>query len=243
MLTTISATRKEVLKLLSIFDIIGPIMIGPSSSHTAGAARLARVARRLAGRPFTHVTFGLYGSFHDTYMGHGTDLALLAGALGYQEDDEALRDAKAHAKAAGITYNFQQADLSNFHENSVEITFHFSEGDPFQVIGSSIGGGQIAIYRVDGMETEFSANAPTLLVFHRDRRGIISEISKILSDAGINIGLMRYTRRAKGCFACAVIEMDDIATPQVVTQIAALPEVYSAQAVDLVEQEGSTHAI
>jgi len=229
--------------LLSIFDVTGPVMIGPSSSHTAGAARLAQVARRLAGRPFTRVTFGLHGSFHDTYLGHGTDLALLAGALGYREDDEALRDAKALAGAAEVTYSFHQADLTDYHENSVEITFHFSDGDTFDVIGSSIGGGQILIRRVNGMEVEFSANLPTLLVYHQDKPGMISEISSVLSDAGINIGLMRYTRRARGCVACAVVEMDDPAGPELVATIAALPDVFSAQAVDLGDREDRHHAV
>ena len=229
--------------MLSIFDVIGPVMIGPSSSHTAGAARLARVAQGLAGRAFTHVTFGLHGSFHDTYLGHGTDVALLAGALGYREDDEALRDAKELAEAAGITYSFHQADLMDYHENSVEITFHFSEGDPFCVIGSSVGGGQIVIRRVNGMEVEFSANLPTLLVYHQDKPGMINEISSVLSDAGINIGLMRYTRRARGCVACAVVEVDDPVSPELVAKIAALSDVSSAQAVDLGEREGRHCAI
>lgn len=218
-------------------------MIGPSSSHTAGAARLARVARRLAGRPFTHVTFGLHGSFYDTYLGHGTDLALLAGALGYREDDEALRDAKALAAAAGVTYCFHQHDLMDYHENSVEITFHFPDGEPFPVIGSSVGGGQIMIRRVNGMEVEFSANLPTLLVCHQDKPGMISEISSVLSAAGLNIGLMRYTRRARGCIACAVVEMDDPVSPELVAKIAALPDVSSAQAVDLGDKEDRCHAI
>ena len=218
---------------LSIFDVTGPVMIGPSSSHTAGAARLARVARTLAGAPFTHVSFGLHGSFHDTYLGHGTDKALLAGALGIREDDEALQNAPALAKEAGITYDYSRADLADMHENSVEITFRMTKGEPFTVVGSSIGGGQIVIRRVGDMETEFTANLPTLLVQHLDRRGMISDISSLLTGAGINIAVLRHTRRAKGCYACTVAEVDEPIPPLVVQTIRSLSDVYSAQAVSI----------
>jgi len=219
--------------LLSVFDVVGPVMIGPSSSHTAGAARLARVARALAGAPFTHVSFGLHGSFRDTYLGHGTDKALLAGALGIREDDEALRDAEALAYDAGITYDYHPVTLEDVHENSVEITFHLTDGTRFSVVGSSIGGGQIVIRRVGTIETEFSANLPTLLVQHRDRQGMISEISGILSAAGVNIALMRHSRKAKGGFACSIVETDDALPPELVNSIANIADVYSAQAVSI----------
>ena len=218
---------------LSIFDVTGPVMIGPSSSHTAGAARLARVARALAGAPFTHVSFGLHGSFHDTYLGHGTDKALLAGALGIREDDEALRDAPEIANTAGIIYSYHRADLEDVHENSVEITFRLKDGTDFTVVGSSIGGGQIVIRRVGELETEFSATRPTLLVRHLDRRGMISDISSLITGAGVNIAVMRYTRNSKGGPACTVAEVDEPLPPIVVETIAELPDVYSAQAVDV----------
>lgn len=165
--------------MISIFEVTGPVMIGPSSSHTAGAARLARVAAALAPESFSHVTFGLHGSFYDTYLGHGTDKALLAGVLGICEDDEAIRDAGILAEAAGLTYEYKHVTLEDVHENSVEISFRLQSGATFAVIGSSIGGGQIEISRVGDFETSFSAVLPTLFVEHRDRRGMISEISRV----------------------------------------------------------------
>ena len=218
---------------LSIFDVTGPVMIGPSSSHTAGAARLARVASALAGLPFTHVSFGLHGSFYDTYLGHGTDKALLAGALGIREDDEALRDAPEIADAAGVTYDYHRVALEDVHENSAEITFRLADGTDFTVVGSSLGGAQIVIRRVGDLETEFSATRPTLLVRHLDRRGMISDISSLITGAGINIAVMRYGRKAKYDFACTVVEVDEPIPPLVVATIATLPDVYSAQAVDV----------
>jgi len=220
--------------MLSIFDVTGPIMIGPSSSHTAGAARLARVARALTGAPFTHVSFGLHGSFHDTYLGHGTDKALLAGALGIREDDEALRDAPALAEAAGVTYDYYRATLEGVHENAVEITFHLDSGKTFSVIGSSVGGGQIVIQRVGNFQTEFTALLPTLMIEHLDRRGIFSEITHTLSEAGINIGTMKSTRSAKGGYASCLVEADEAIPPEIVEQVAALNDVYSAKAVNAV---------
>ena len=220
--------------MLSIFDVIGPVMIGPSSSHTAGAARLARVARALTGNhPFTHVSFGLHGSFHDTYLGHGTDKALLAGALGIREDDEAIRDAPALAQEARVTYDYYRAALEDVHENSVQITFHLEGGPQFTVVGSSVGGGQIVIRRVGALETEFTANLPTLLVQHLDRRGMISDISSLITGAGINIAVMRYSRKGKGGLACCIAEVDEPIPAIVVETIAGLPDVYSAQTVDL----------
>ena len=219
--------------MLSIFDVTGPVMIGPSSSHTAGAARLARVARALFSGTFHHVSFGLHGSFHDTFRGHGTDKALLAGALNIHEDDEALRDAPALAKRAGITYDYHRVDLHDAHENSVEITFHLANKKTFTVVGSSIGGGQIVITRIGNLEMEFTALLPTLIIEHLDRRGMFSEITQTLSEAEINIGAMRTSRTARGGYACCLVETDDEIPGEVVAKVAALHDVYSAKAVNI----------
>ena len=219
--------------MISIFEVTGPVMIGPSSSHTAGAARLARVAAALAPEPFSHVSFGLHGSFFDTYLGHGTDKALLAGVLGISEDDEAIRDAEARAEEAGITCDYHHVTLEDVHENSVQITFRLRSGGEFQVIGSSIGGGQIEISRVGEFEASFSATLPTLFVEHLDRRGMISEISRVISDAGVNIGVLRHSRRTRGGYASTVAETDDPLDQAVVEAIAKLPDVYHARAVNL----------
>ena len=217
---------------LSIFDVIGPVMIGPSSSHTAGAARLANVARQIAGGTFHHVRFGLYGSFERTYRGHGTDRALVAGALGLSERDERLADAFDLAREAGLTWEFVPDDLEGMHENSVRITFSMADGTEREIIGSSIGGGQILITRIDGFPTEISAHLPTLLVQQYDRPGVISDITRVLADAGINIGVMRLSRRARGDVACTVIETDAPISESAANEIAGLEHIINAQALN-----------
>lgn len=219
--------------MISIFEVTGPVMIGPSSSHTAGAARLARVAAALVPEPFSHVTFGLHGSFYDTYRGHGTDKALLAGVLGICEDDEAIRDAIALAEEAGLTYEYQPVTLEDVHENSVQISFRLQNGTTFDVIGSSVGGGQIEISRVGEFEASFSAVLPTLFVAHLDRRGMISEISSVISDSGVNIGVLRHSRRTRGGDASTMAETDGPLGSEVIEAISNLPDVYSVRSVNL----------
>jgi L-serine dehydratase len=225
---------KEGMNLdISIFEVVGPVMIGPSSSHTAGAARLARVARRMAENAgaVTHVSFGLHGSFARTYKGHGTDRALVAGALGLREDDERLSDAFSLAAAEGLTYDFHEIVLEGSHENTVEIIFTLSEGDPFTVTGSSLGGGRIAIKRIKGFDVDFTAHVPTLVIVQQDEKGVVSEITGVLAAHGINIGIMRVSRLAKGETACCVIEADANISDAVVDQIRRLNHILSAQAV------------
>ena len=134
---------------LSIFDVVGPVMIGPSSSHTAGAARLAFVARQIAGE-FTRVSFGLHGSFARTYRGHGTDRALVAGALGLSPQDERLRTSFDIAKERGLQYDFYLTELPDAHENSVKMTFTHPDGSTLDVVGASRGGAACCVIEIDG---------------------------------------------------------------------------------------------
>ena len=193
---------------VSLFEAIGPIMTGPSSSHTAGAARLARVARQIAGEPPVSVSFGLHGSFGKTYRGHGTDKALLAGAMGLREDDERIANAYSIAEEAGVAYDFYTTDLGELHENSVLMTFRGESGRECVVVGSSVGGGQIVIHRIDDFETELSATTPTIIVSQQDRQGVVSAVSGLLAKHNINIAVMRVSRRARGDVACCVVETD-----------------------------------
>lgn len=222
---------------LSIFEVVGPVMVGPSSSHTAGAARLARVARLIAGRPFSHVSFGLHGSFAKTYKGHGTDKALIAGALGLTEDDERLANAQALAREAGLTYDFYTTELADMHENSVRITFLQNDKKICEVEGSSIGGAQIIIRRINGFETEFTAQSETLLISQYDKKGIVSEVTRILAAHDINIGIMRLSREAKGQLAFCVIETDSPISEALVQQLREVPNILSAQAIRPERQE------
>lgn len=217
---------------ISIFEVLGPVMIGPSSSHTAGAARLARVCALIVGKEFSKVTFGLHGSFAHTYKGHGTDCALLAGVLGIREDDERLPLAFDLAKERELEYSFEEMELENVHENSVLITFECCDGSIFKIIGSSIGGGQIVICRINEFETQFQAQAATLLISHYDHKGVISRISGILSEADVNIAVMKLTRRSRGDVAFCMIETDDAVGQEIVQKIEAIPDVITVRAVE-----------
>lgn len=218
---------------ISIFEVTGPVMIGPSSSHTAGAARLARVARLIAGGPFDRVEFGLHGSFAKTYRGHGTDRALVAGALGIEEDDERLAQALELAEQQGLSYRFYPCELDGAHENSVRITFFMKDGNRCEVVGSSVGGAQIVIRSIDGFDTEFSAQASTLVVSQYDRRGVVSDLSRVLADSGINIAVMKLSRRARGDLACTVIETDGGIPAEVVDRLRRLDNIIGVRAIDL----------
>ena len=193
---------------MSIFDVVGPIMIGPSSSHTAGAAKLSRVARLIVKEPFTHISFGLHGSFAKTYKGHGTDKALVAGALGLSEDSEALADSFKLAKNQGLEFDFYEIELEGVHENTVKMTLTMLDGSQNVVVGSSIGGGQIEIIEINGFVTNMSLQLPTIVINQYDKKGVISEVSGILAEHSLNIATMKLSRTGKGDRACCIIEID-----------------------------------
>lgn len=218
---------------ISIFEATGPIMIGSSSSHTAGAARLARIARQIADAPFHRVSFGLHGSFAKTYRGHGTDLALVFGALGYYEDDERLPQSFELAKQAGLTYDFYETNLEGAHENTAVITFYLENGNTCMVIGSSIGGAQVIITQIDDFQTEFTAQSPTLILSYRDRPGAISELTKIVAEYDINIAVMKVSRREKGGTALCTIETDEYIPDHAVEQLRNVHDVYAARAINI----------
>ena len=193
---------------ISIFDVVGPIMIGPSSSHTAGAAKLSRVARLIVKEPFTHISFGLHGSFAKTYKGHGTDKALVAGALGLSEDSEALADSFKLAKNQGLEFDFYEIELEGVHENTVKMTLTMLDGSQNVVVGSSIGGGQFEIIEINGFVTNMSLQLPTIVINQYDKKGVISEVSGILAEHSLNIATMKLSRTGKGDRACCIIEID-----------------------------------
>ncbi|MBE6051030.1 MAG: L-serine ammonia-lyase, iron-sulfur-dependent, subunit beta [Clostridium sp.] len=191
-----------------VFDILGPIMVGPSSSHTAGAARLGKVARSIASGDFKSVKFLLHGSFAKTYKGHGTDRALVAGILGMEPSDVRLRDSLNIAKEMGLQIVFEEADLGDVHPNTVKFLIDNKEGEHFEVMGSSIGGGSIIITEVNGNKMEFTGDYPTLIISHQDIPGIVSKVSAILYFEGINIAFMKVFRSQKGKDATMVFEVD-----------------------------------
>lgn len=206
------------MKDYKIFDIIGPIMIGPSSSHTAGACRIARTARAISDPGFEEVEFQLHGSFAATYKGHGTDRALLAGALGYDTDDEKIRDSFTIAVKKGLKFHFSRVDLGKVHPNTVRIIFSYKDGHVSTVTGSSIGGGNIEIIALDGVEISYTGVFPTLIVKYMDQRGIIRDISGAMTDHGYNIESIKTVKNSSG-EVTLIAELSDEANDEVILKL------------------------
>ena len=213
----------------SVFDILGPVMIGPSSSHTAGAARIARLAAAIVGE-FTAACCQLHGSFAATGQGHGTQVAIAAGLVGIHEDDERLRDGFALAKGRGRTITFETADLGDVHENTVRIRFDTPTG-VHTVTGSSVGGGSVLITEFDGFTISLNGETPALVLTHRDRRGVIAEVSGALARLGVNIGVMEVSRVSRGELASMTIACDGEIPDVVVEAIRDISDVVSVRSV------------
>lgn len=207
------------MKNYSAFDILGPIMIGPSSSHTAGAARLAKIAATIAPNEIREVRFLLHGSFAKTYKGHGTDRALVAGILGMDPWDEDLRDSLNIAKEKKLEFTFEEADLGEVHPNTVKFIMKSDNGVISEVTGSSVGGGNILIFDVDGQRVEFTGEYPTLIITHLDVPGMIHKVSTLLYNEDINIAFMNVYRSAKGSEAFMVVETDGKVESRIIDKI------------------------
>lgn len=200
---------------MGLLDQIGPVMIGPSSSHTAGACRLALLARHARLTPPTRATLTLHGSFAKTATGHGTDLALVAGLLGMHPDDPRLPTAPEHAEAAGLAVTFATADLGDVHPNTVRIVTEGSSdgatdaiGERVALTGSSLGGGRVRVFDVDGFGIDFGGAMHTLLVRHEDRPGVIARVARVIADDEANIATLHSARRRRGGEAMMSIELD-----------------------------------
>lgn len=218
----------------SIFDIVGPVMIGPSSSHTAGAVRLGLLARSILGEQPVRAEIGLHGSFASTGKGHGTDLAIVAGLLGFAPDDPAIRDSLLLASDAGLETSFHAADLGQTHPNSAAFALTAADGRRMELQGSSLGGGDVVLTRIDGYDTEITGELPSLLVFHLDRPGEVAAVTAILAREGVNIARMRVSRERRGADALMVIETDAPAAPEAIERIAAAPGIIRVRAVSAV---------
>ena len=213
---------------MDIFNLIGPIMVGPSSSHTAGAVRIGLVSRKLLGEPPAEAELYLYGSFADTGLGHGTDKALVAGLLGMEPDDERIPDSFRYAQEAGLRFTFGTADLRAAHPNSVLLKLRGVSGACLEVMAASIGGGRIQIRRLGDLELCFSAEQPTLIVKNEDQPGSVADVSRVLAQHGINIGTFQVNRDSRGGSAVMVIECDAPIREDVVNYIASLPGILRA---------------
>jgi L-serine dehydratase len=212
------------VKYKSVFDIIGPIMIGPSSSHTAGAARIGRVARELFGREPKWANVYLYGSFAKTYKGHGTDVAIVGGLLDFDTFDERIKDSLNIANQKGMKIEFFEEDAITEHPNTARIHLGDDQGD-LELVGISIGGGKIEIIELNGFELKLSGHHPAILVVHNDRFGTIANVSNILAKYEINIGHMEVSRKEKGKIALMVIEVDQNIDQHVIDEIIKLPNI------------------
>lgn len=197
------------MKNPGIFDILGPVMVGPSSSHTAGAVRLGRIARTVANEEIKKVTFLLHGSFAKTYKGHGTDRALVAGILGMGPSDKRLRNSLEIAKEKGIEIEFLEESLGDVHPNTVKFLIETESGKACDVMGSSIGGGSIQVIEVNGSSVSFTGEYPTLIISLIDVTGSVSIISSILYINDINIAFMKVVRSQKGKDASMIFEVDN----------------------------------
>ena len=207
---------------IGIFDVLGPIMIGPSSSHTAGAARLGKIARTIVNKPIKDVTFLLHGSFKETYKGHGTDRALVAGILGMMPDDERLRDALLIAEKEGLEVHFLPADLGQVHPNTVKILMTDCDDINWEVLGSSIGGGLVEIYEINGNKVKITGEYPTIISCHDDIPGTVSKVSTLFYNNDINIAHMTLVRSQKGKDATMTFEVDNNVSEELIAAIKAV---------------------
>lgn len=212
------------MKYKSVFDIIGPVMVGPSSSHTAGAARIGRVARSIFNRKPKWATISFYGSFAKTYRGHGTDVAIVAGLLDFDTDDPRLTQSLEIAKKEGLEVTFVEEDAVCDHPNTAKIKMGDGTHE-MEIVGISIGGGKIEILELNGFELRLSGHHPAILVVHQDRFGVIANVSNLLARHEINVGHMEVSRKEIGKMALMTIEVDQNVDQQLLDEIALLENV------------------
>ena len=197
------------MAFISVFDVLGPNMIGPSSSHTAGAAIIAYLAQKMIAPPLRRADLLLHGSFAATGTGHGTDRALVGGILGFSADDERIRDSFALAKQQGLEFRFIPDETeTDVHPNTVEIRMENAAGRVMTVRGESLGGGKVRIVGINGVKVDFTGEYNALIVVQRDKPGVVAHITKILSDRDVNIAFMRLFREQKGHTAYTIVESD-----------------------------------
>ncbi len=218
---------------MDIFDLIGPVMVGPSSSHTAGAARIGLVAGKLLGQRCIKAVLHLHGSFADTGKGHGTDKALIAGLMGMHPDDERIPDSFTYAESYGLEFRFEHARLRNVHPNSVYMELWGEAGARLTLLASSIGGGRIQIKEISGMPLTFSAEYPTLIVRNEDQPGSVSDVSRVLAELKINIATFNVNRDSRGGKAIMVIECDSPIEEHIAARIREIPGILDAICINI----------
>ena len=222
---------------MQLFDIIGPVMIGPSSSHTAGAARIGRITRMLLGEEVQYADIRFHGSFAKTWEGHGTDRAVIGGLLGLQVDDERLRKSRALAEQAGMRYTISAVQLRDAHPNTALLELTGKSGKKLTLQASSIGGGAIVVNKIDGIDVNFTGDFNTLIVRNQDESGSVAAITSILSQVHINVANMSVSRHRRGGNALMVIETDQHIKPRQVEFLSELPGILSVTYYDKEDDE------
>ena len=193
---------------MNIFDIVGPVMVGPSSSHTAGAVKIGYVSRKLLGENIREVHILLYGSFLATGRGHGTDRAIVAGLLGMLPDDDRVPYSMEEAEKQNMKVTFGEAVLKEAHPNTAVLQMKGESGRELEVVAASLGGGRIKICMIDGLDANFTAEHPTLIVHNQDQPGHVAEVTSMLSHKAINIATMQLYRDGRGGNAVMILECD-----------------------------------
>ena len=223
--------------MINIFDMMGPVMVGPSSSHTAGAARIGNMGRTLLGEEVARADIGLYGSSAETGFGHGTDRALLAGLLGMKPDDLRIPNAYEEANRAGMAYSFRTVELRDAHPNTALLELTGKSGKQLTLQASSIGGGAIVVNKIDGIDVNFTGDFNTLIVRNQDESGSVAAITSILSQVHINVANMSVNRHRRGGDALMVIETDQHIKPRQVEFLSELPGILSVTYYDKEDDE------
>ncbi len=201
---------------MNIFDILGPVMVGPSSSHTAGAARIGLIARQLLGDTPEKAEIFFHGSFADTGKGHGTDRAIVAGLMGMEPDDDRIPASFDIAKEQGMEFTISEKELRGAHPNTAQLILRGRNGREVNVQASSLGGGRIQVNKLDGMEVSFSGESNTLIIYNEDRPGLVADVSSLLASVSVNIGTLQLFRDKRGGTAVMVYEIDHPLSPAIV---------------------------
>lgn len=212
---------------MQLLNILGPVMIGPSSSHTAGAARIGRIAYRLLGEPVARAEIVFHGSFAKTGSGHGTDRAVVGGLMDMDTSDERLRDSLELAEQAGIEVLFRTEEMKNAHPNTVRLDVTGVSGKKLQMTAASIGGGSVEVREIDGLAINFKGEAHTLIISHLDAPGMIASVSSLLAGASVNIATMKVARQAAGRRAVMVLELDAVPDEAIVAALRAMTNISS----------------
>lgn len=214
------------MAFISVFDVIGPNMVGPSSSHTAGAASIALLAKKMIGEDIARVKFTLYGSFAKTYRGHGTDRALVGGMLGFETDDIRIRDSFGIAKEKGLVFEFVCSNNDeDVHPNTVDMEIVSVSGRYLVVRGESLGGGKVRLTRINGVKVHFTGEYHALIIMQRDYPGVVAGITSVLSNYNVNIAYLRVFREEKGGLAYTIVESDEEITELAVSEIKKNPAI------------------